>query len=173
MEHLDYVILVDENDKQLGTMEKIQAHREAKLHRAFSVFILNNNNELLLQRRALNKYHSPGLWTNTCCSHPRPNENSVDAAKRRLTEEMGISCELKELFSFIYKTEFENGLTEHEFDHVFIGHFSDSFTFNQHEVAETKWQSLNSIREELLLSPNKFTSWFKICFEEFLEKFDQ
>lgn len=167
----EFVILVDENDREVGTMEKMQAHREAKLHRAFSVFIFNRQKEILLQQRALNKYHSPGLWTNTCCSHPRPGENTLTAAQRRLKEEMGFSCDLKELFSFTYKSEFDNGLTEHEFDHVFIGQFDDSFVVNPHEVAATKWEKPEIIAQKIQTTPEQFTTWFRICFMEFYSHF--
>src|ERR1700740_2951379 len=118
---MEYVILVNEQDEETGSMEKMQAHVEARLHRAFSVFVFNSLDKLLLQRRAKGKYHSPGLWTNTCCSHPRPGEKTIDAAKRRLMEEMGFECELHPAFSFIYKAELDNNLTEHEFDHVYFG----------------------------------------------------
>lgn len=130
------VILVNENDQAIGTMEKMMAHQEAKLHRAISVFICNTNGDWLLQRRALHKYHSGGLWTNTCCSHPYPGESDIDAATRRLNEEMGMFSEVKELFSFIYKEKLDNELTEHELDHVFIGVTDTIPTINKEEVAE-------------------------------------
>ena len=120
----EYVILVDQNDNKVGLMPKMMAHEKALLHRAFSVFIFNDNNELMLQQRALDKYHSPGLWTNTCCSHQRDHESNIEAGKRRLLEEMGFSVELKEVTSFIYKASFDNGLTEHEFDHILVGHYN-------------------------------------------------
>ena len=135
------VILVDENDIAIGSMEKLEAHQKGILHRAFSVFIFNSNNELLLQRRALTKYHSSGLWTNTCCSHPQPNEDTLAAANRRLKEEMGMQTSLTHKTSFIYKTNFDNGLTEHEFDHVFIGHTDTNPTINPEEVDSYKWIS--------------------------------
>ena len=135
---MEYVVLVDEQDNAIGTMEKQQAHVEGVLHRAFSIFIFNSEKKLLLQKRASSKYHCGGLWTNTCCSHPRETENIQDAAIRRLHEEMGMQCELNAIFSFVYKAEFENGLTEHEFDHVFIGHFHHHIEFNTEEVAAIK-----------------------------------
>ena len=136
---MEQVILVDEKDKEIGLEEKIKAHKEGKLHRAFSVFVFNQKGEMLLQRRALTKYHSGGLWTNTCCSHPRKGEDVDKAASRRLKEEMGFSCGLKEVFSFIYKTGFDNGLMEHEFDHVFVGAYESEPKINPEEVAEYKW----------------------------------
>ena len=137
------VILVDENDNELGLMEKLKAHRKGVLHRAFSVFLLNNSNQLLLQKRALSKYHSPGLWTNTCCSHPRDNETIIEAANRRLAEEMGISSTMKPLLSFIYKAEFDNGLTEHELDHVVVGNFNGQPSINEDEVCDWKWENID------------------------------
>ena len=136
---LEYVILVDENDRETGLMEKQEAHEKGLLHRAFSIFIFNHKNELLLQQRALHKYHSAGLWTNTCCSHPRAGESIEQAAHRRLQEEMGFDCELYKKTSFIYKAEFENGLTEHEFDHILVGHYDQAIHINPQEVAAYKW----------------------------------
>ncbi len=162
----EYVILVDENDCEQGVMEKQQAHIEGKLHRAFSIFIFNDKNELLLQQRAISKYHSAGLWTNTCCSHPRPNETIKDAANRRLVEEMGMSCELTIKTSFLYKSEFENGLTEHEFDYVLIGHSSNNPTINLDEVESYKWQNLNDLKSDIKNKPAQFTTWFKIAIEK-------
>tara|TARA_B100001250_G_scaffold130685_1_gene111516 strand:+ start:150 stop:668 length:519 start_codon:yes stop_codon:yes gene_type:complete len=161
------VILVDKNDNQLGLMEKIEAHKKAILHRAFSVFILNENNELLLQKRGLNKYHSPGLWTNTCCSHPRNEEDVLEAGIRRLKEEMGIVTKLNTLLSFIYKAEFDNGLTEHEFDHVLIGKYNSDPIINKLEVCDWKWIDLNVLRQDILDNPEIYTIWFKIIFEKF------
>ena len=166
------VILVDVNDNQIGLMEKIEAHEKALLHRAFSVFVLNDKKELMLQRRALTKYHSPGLWTNTCCSHQREGESTLNAAKRRLMEEMGFVTELKEQFSFIYKAEFDNGLTEHEFDHVLTGIYNDEPLINTEEVAEWKWISLKEVKRQIEQNPEDFTPWFKIIFNKFYEKLD-
>ena len=162
----DYVILVDENDNDIGVMEKLQAHQQGLLHRAFSIFIFNEKNELLLQQRALSKYHSAGLWTNTCCSHPRPNETVKDAAHRRLFEEMGVSCELQIKTNFIYKTPFENGLTEHELDYILIGQTSQNPLINKEEVETYKWQSIDEIKKDIILNPNQYTSWFKIALDK-------
>jgi isopentenyl-diphosphate delta-isomerase len=163
---MEQVILVDELDNEIGVKEKMQAHREALLHRAFSVFIFNKKGELLLQRRALNKYHSPGLWTNTCCSHPRPNEQLINAAKRRLIEEMGFVCDLNYQFNFIYKASLDQGMTEHEFDHVFFGTYEDEIKLNPEEVAEYKFISMEELQNSITKQPQLFTEWFKIVFEK-------
>ena len=161
----DYVILVDEFDNELGTAEKLQAHQEAKLHRAISVFVFNHQKEWLLQKRATNKYHSPGLWSNTCCSHPRPGEDVARAATRRLMEEMGINCPLKFSFSFTYKAALENNLTEHEFDYVFIG-FTDNFPKpDPKEVSEYLYISTEEIEQRMKQNKEQFTPWFKLIFE--------
>lgn len=168
----EFVILVDENDRETGVMEKMQAHVEAKLHRAFSVFIFNTSGELMLQQRAFSKYHSPGLWTNTCCSHPRPGEKTSDAAHRRLTEEMGFDCDFEEAFSFVYQASFENNLTEHEFDHVFIGTSDLIPGLNSVEVASFRFAGMEKLRTEMETEPEKFTVWFRIAFdrvEEYLK----
>ncbi len=169
----EYVILVDESDKQIGVMEKMEAHEKALLHRAFSVFVLNNKGELMLQQRALTKYHSPGLWTNTCCSHQREQETSLAAGKRRIQEEMGFSCDLEELFSFIYKAPFDNGLTEHELDHVLLGYYDAAPVINPEEVASWKWMKIADVKADIALNPNHYTAWFKIIFERFFEEFSQ
>lgn len=161
----DYVILVDEQDNEIGVMEKLKAHEQGKLHRAFSVFIFNDNNELLLQQRALNKYHSGGLWTNTCCSHPSPNETIKDAANRRLYEEMGMSCDLKIISNFIYKTDFENGLIEHELDYILIGNSNANPQINKTEVETFKWLPISEIQNDIILNPNQYTIWFKIAMQ--------
>ncbi len=158
---MEQVILVDEKDKELGLEEKIKAHEEGKLHRAFSVFVLNSKGQLMLQRRAISKYHSGGLWTNTCCSHPRPGEPVEKAAVRRLKEEMGFSCSLKELFSFIYKTGFDNGLMEHELDHVFVGTYDGQPKINPEEVAEYRWIELKDLLKDMKENPQNYTFWFK------------
>lgn len=158
------VILVDQFDKQIGTMEKMQAHKEGVLHRAFSIFVFNSNNELLLHKRASNKYHSAGLWTNTCCSHPRPNERIVDAAKRRIKEEMGFECEVKPLYEFIYYQPLENGLSEHELDHVLIGKYNDAPEVNKDEVDEWKYETIENIDKELKEKPEAYTAWFKLIY---------
>lgn len=159
------VILVNENDEVIGTMEKLEAHKKGVLHRAFSVFVFNEQGDLLLQKRAYNKYHSAGLWTNTCCSHPRPNEININAASRRLQEEMGLETPLKEQFFFIYKTEFENGLTEHELDYVFFGYTDQNPVPNPMEVAEYKWISIEDLKREIKENAEQYTSWFKIVAE--------
>lgn len=163
----EQVILVNENDEPIGLMEKIEAHEKALLHRAFSVFILNNKNQIMLQQRAAGKYHSPSLWTNTCCSHQRKGETNIQAGKRRLQEEMGFSAELKELFSFIYKAPFDNGLTEHELDHVMIGYFNEQPAINTEEVENWKWMGIEEIKEDMQQHPEIYTAWFKIIFEKF------
>ncbi len=160
------VILVDELDNQLGLMPKMQAHEKAVLHRAFSVFIFNDKGELMLQQRAAHKYHSPLLWTNTCCSHQRDGESNIEAGKRRLIEEMGFKTNLKEIFSFVYKAQFDNGLTEHELDHVMIGNFNGVPKINPDEVASYKWMTLEAVKKDIELQPNIYTAWFKIIFKE-------
>ena len=163
---MEKVILVNENDKPIGTMEKMEAHEKGLLHRAFSVFVFNDNNELMLQQRALSKYHSPGLWTNTCCSHPREGEDTESAAHRRLVEEMGFDCEIKEAFSFLYNSDVGQGLTEHEFDHVFIGHYNNSPEINPDEVHNYKYMLMEDIKAEMQTHPEKYTVWFRIAFDE-------
>ena len=158
------VILVDENDVEKGIMDKMEAHQKGVLHRAFSVFVFNYAGELLLQQRADHKYHSGGLWTNTCCSHPAPGEKIADAAARRLYEEMGFNCELAHSFSFIYKAHFQNGLTEYEFDHVYIG-YSDSIpALNKEEVQDWKYINLQVLSKDLVEHPDIYTAWLKECF---------
>lgn len=161
------VILVTPEDTVVGTMPKMEAHEKAVLHRAFSVFVLNDKGETLLQQRASHKYHSPLLWTNTCCSHQRLGESNLEAGKRRLQEEMGFQTELEELFSFIYKAPFDNGLTEHELDHVMLGYFDGEPDINPEEVNAWKWMSLQDIRADLKENPDRYTAWFKIIFERF------
>lgn len=169
---MEEVVLVDEYDNPIGTMEKMQAHQKALLHRAFSVFILNSRGELLLQQRAFSKYHSAGLWTNACCSHQRPGESTLKAANRRLQEEMGMKAPLRELFWFIYKAPFDNGLTEHELDHVLVGTTDAVPNINSEEVAAYKWLSINAVKKELELYPEHYTVWFKIIFNEFYHHFE-
>lgn len=163
------VILVNENDEQIGLMEKIEAHEKALLHRAFSVFILNNKGELMLQQRALHKYHSPGLWTNTCCSHQREGESNIAAGKRRLQEEMGFVTDLAEAVSFIYKAPFDNGLTEHEYDHVMLGTYNNDPVINPDEVADWKWMDVQAVKKDIEQNPNDYTAWFKIIFDKFYQ----
>ena len=161
------VILVNENDEQIGLMPKMEAHEKALLHRAFSVFIMNDKNELMLQQRAVHKYHSPGLWTNTCCSHQRDGENSIEAGKRRLQEEMGFVTELEEVISFIYKAPFDNGLTEHEFDHVLVGNYKGEPAINPAEVAAWKWMPIEAVKIDVVHNPKHYTEWFKIIFDQY------
>jgi isopentenyl-diphosphate delta-isomerase len=161
------VILVNQNDEQIGLMPKLEAHEKAVLHRAFSVFILNNKNEMMLQQRAHQKYHSPLLWTNTCCSHQREGETNIEAGSRRLFEEMGFKTELKELFHFIYKAPFDNGLTEHELDHVMIGYYNDKPEINTDEVEDWKWMKIEDVCADIKKQPEIYTVWFKIIFDEF------
>lgn len=163
----ELVILVNEQDEQVGVMGKMEAHEKALLHRAFSVFILNKNNEVMLQQRASEKYHSPLLWTNTCCSHQRVGETNIEAGRRRLMEEMGFEVELSDVFSFIYKAPFDNGLTEHEFDHVMIGYYDGEPTINLEEVESWKWMSIEGIKLDMEQHPEVYTEWFKIIFSKF------
>ena len=163
----EQVILVNENDEPIGLMGKMEAHEKGLLHRAFSVFVFNSKQEVLLQQRAACKYHSPNLWTNTCCSHPRAGETNQQAGERRLQEEMGLQVPLQEVFSFIYKAPFDNGLTEHEYDHVLIGYSDAQPQINPEEVASWKWLSLEAIKEDILQEPEQYTAWFKIIFEKF------
>ncbi len=169
----DNVILVDVHDKQIGLMPKLEAHEKGVLHRAFSVFIFNNKGELMLQRRALSKYHSPGLWTNTCCSHQRDGESNILAAKRRLNEEMGFVTELIEKTSFIYKANFDNGLTEHELDHIIVGEYNHSPVINCSEVDSWKWMSMEDIRNNINDQPHNYTAWFKIIFKKYYKYISQ
>jgi isopentenyl-diphosphate delta-isomerase len=163
----EQVILVNEKDEPIGLMGKMEVHEKGLLHRAFSVFVFNSKQEVLLQQRAACKYHSPNLWTNTCCSHPRAGETNQQAGERRLQEEMGLQVPLQEVFSFIYKAPFDNGLTEHEYDHVLIGYSDAQPQINPEEVASWKWLSLEAIKEDILQAPERYTAWFKIIFEEF------
>lgn len=164
------VVLVDEQDRAIGTAGKMEAHRKGLLHRAFSVLLFNNNNEILLQRRALDKYHSPGLWTNTCCSHPYPGEPIDEAAHRRLKEEMNIACSIRELFSFIYKETLDNGLTEYEFDHVFIGEYGANPVVNPSEVAEYKWMAWSELLDDMQHNKANYTVWFHILCTQIKER---
>jgi len=165
----EQVVLVDEHDNKIGLMPKIEAHEKALLHRAFSVFVFNEENELMVQQRALHKYHSPGLWTNTCCSHQRDGESNIEAGKRRLMEEMGFSTELQESISFIYKAPFDNGLTEHEYDHILLGYYNEEPNINPDEVAAWKWMTLEELQKDIAKQPDLYTAWFKIIFEKFYE----
>ena len=161
------VILVDKNDNQVGLMPKLEAHEKGVLHRAFSIFIFNSKYELLLQKRASSKYHSGGLWTNTCCSHPREGEDILDAANRRLDEEMGIKTSLRKVYDFIYKAELDNQLTEHEFDHVFYGVFDKDPILNKDEAEDFKWVEMETLNNDIIKNEDNYTVWFKIAFEYF------
>ena len=165
---MEEVILVDVNDDEVGTMEKMEAHEKACLHRAFSVFIFNEQGEMLLQQRALTKYHSGGLWTNACCSHPRPGESTFDAANRRLREELGFTTALTKAFDFTYSAPFDNGLTEHEFDHVFVGTYSGPMHLNYTEVENVCFRSMHHIAHALATHPNQYTVWFHLAFPKML-----
>ena len=161
------VILVNEKDEPIGLMPKMEAHEKAVLHRAFSVFVLNSKNEIMLQQRAHHKYHSTLLWTNTCCSHQREGETNIQAGSRRLFEEMGFQTDLKELFHFIYKAPFDNGLTEHELDHVMIGYYNDEPNINTDEVENWKWMPIEAVKSDIQNNPDLYTIWFKIIFDQF------
>lgn len=165
----DHVILVNEKDETLGSMPKLEAHRKGLLHRAFSVFLFNSNGELLLQQRALDKYHSPGLWSNSCCSHPLPGEETEAAALRRLKEEMGLTAELRYLFSFTYKIAFDNGLTEHEFDHVFTGVCDESPAIDKTEIENWKYMAVPELLDDIKNNPHSYTDWFKLLLRKVLE----
>ena len=161
---MEQVILVDTNDSEVGIMEKMEAHKQALLHRAFSVFLFNKQGKMLLQQRAFSKYHSPGLWTNTCCSHPRPGESLDHAVTRRLQEEMGIEATVSKAFDFIYKAVLPNELSEHEFDHVYIGQYDGEVTPNPLEVGNFVYQSIEEVKSNLETYPDKYTVWFQIAF---------
>lgn len=163
---MEEVILVDENDNQIGVGEKIKIHKEGRLHRAISVFVINSDGELLLQKRGKGKYHSGGLWTNTCCSHPKPEENVKDAASRRLKEEMGFACNLKEAFAFTYRVKFENGLSEHEYDHVFIGRFDGLPKPHPEEVEDWKWIGMEELKKDIEKTPDKYTYWLRVVIDK-------
>lgn len=164
----EYVTLVDENDNVIGAAEKIDAHKNPKLHRAFSIFITNSRGELLIQQRAGHKYHCPWMWSNTCCGHPRPGESLEDAAHRRLREEMGFDTGMVKAFSFIYKSEFENGLTEKEYDHVFVGKWEGTPKINLDEAAHFKWVAKDILEEDIKKNPEIYTAWFKIAWKKLL-----
>lgn len=165
----EQVVLVNEKDEKIGLMPKQEAHVKGVLHRAFSVFIFNSKNELMLQQRAFEKYHTPGLWANTCCSHQRDGESSIEAGKRRLMEEMGFTTDLKETTTFIYKAPFDNGLTEHELDHILVGSYEADPKINPEEVASWKWMDLEEVRDDIKKNPDIYTPWFKIIFDKFYQ----
>lgn len=167
------VILVNEKDEQIGLMPKMEAHQKGVLHRAFSVFIFNKKDELMLQQRAHSKYHSPGLWTNTCCSHQREGESNIQAGKRRLQEEMGFITDLKDTISFIYKAPFDNGLTEYEFDHILVGRYEEDPVLNPEEAAAFKWMNLEDVKKDMEVNPQLYTAWFKIIFDKYYQTIRQ
>lgn len=164
------IVLVDENDNEIGSEEKLAAHKLGKLHRAFSVFIFNSRGQLILQKRARDKYHCGGLWSNTCCSHPRPGENIEAAAHRRLKEEMGFDCDLEKIYSFVYRVKFENGLTEYEYDHVFLGQYDGKIKSDPQEIEETKTADLLWLKKDIEKNPERYTYWFRRCFDEVVAK---
>lgn len=166
----DRVVLVDARDTPTGEAPKLEAHRRGLLHRAFSVFLYDAAGRMLLQQRAHGKYHSGGLWTNTCCSHPRPGEDTPAAAARRLREEMGVDCRLAPAFQFVYHAPFDNGLVEHEYDHVFVGRFDGEPRPDPAEVADWRWAGVDELREELAAAPERFSAWFRIAFEKLHER---
>jgi isopentenyl-diphosphate delta-isomerase len=162
-ERMEMITLVDRNDREIGVEEKMKVHREGKLHRAFSIFVFNHTGEMLLQKRSSTKYHSRSLWTNACCSHPRPGEAMDKATARRLQEEMGFACRTKKAFHFIYRAYLEEGLIEHEFDHVFTGEYNGMISPDPSEVADYRWIKLKDLHMEILTAPGEFTIWFKIA----------
>lgn len=164
------IILVDEHDNQIGTAEKLAAHKQGRLHRAFSIFVFNTQGELLMQKRAAGKYHSALLWSNSCCSHPSPGEETLAAAHRRLQEEMGFDCPLTHAGHILYRTEFENGLTEHEYDHMYIGLYDGSIAADSSEAAEWKWQSVDTVFVDMQKHPEQFTYWFRFSLEDIVKK---
>ena len=167
------VILVDANDQEIGIAEKLIAHREGALHRAFSIFVFRSDGQLLLQKRAQTKYHSGGLWSNTCCSHPRPQEALEEAAHRRLTEEMGFDCALKEIFSLTYKAQLENDLWEHEYDHVFVGQYDGEPTPHPEEIDDWKWIDLGGVRKDIHNNPDRYTYWLRVCIDNIISHGEQ
>lgn len=167
---MEEIQLVDESGKTIGRGEKLDVHERALLHRAFSIFVFNSKGEVLLQQRAFNKYHSGGLWANTCCSHPRSDEKLEDAVHRRLKEEMGFDCPLEELFTFIYKKTFNNGLTEYEYDHVFKGYYDGEVSPNKNEVADYKWCAWHELKEDVKEKPQKYSYWLQVILQLWDEK---
>jgi isopentenyl-diphosphate Delta-isomerase len=170
---MENVILVDTTDTPVGQMEKLKAHLKGELHRALSILIFNSEGEILLQQRAFSKYHTPGLWSNTACSHPRPDEESLDAAMRRLNEEMGFTTPLKKSFDFIYKAHFDNGLIEYEFDHVFFGTFDGDVVINPEEANDYRWVKPADLLEDMRSAPELYTVWFRIIMEKIVERFPE
>ncbi|MBN2422809.1 isopentenyl-diphosphate Delta-isomerase [Candidatus Woesearchaeota archaeon] len=167
---MNRVILVDEHDNEIGSEEKLAAHKKAELHRAFSVCVFNSKKELLIQQRSESKYHSPGLWSNTCCSHPQPGEEVIEAAHRRLKQEFGFDCGLKELFTFIYKKDFNNGLFEHELDHVLTGKSDGVPEPNPDEIMEWKWINPEELKKDMIKNPDKYTYWFRFLLDNYFDE---
>jgi len=167
------VVLVDKEDREVGVMEKLEAHQKGLLHRAFSIFIFNDNDEMLLQKRALGKYHSGGLWTNTCCSNPGENEAILEAGKRRLLEEMNYTSHLETSFSFIYKVDLDNGLTEHELDHVLIGRSNSNPILNPEEASDYKWISIDAVIKDISENEGDYTFWFKLILKDYRNKLEK
>ncbi|HKP72905.1 MAG TPA: isopentenyl-diphosphate Delta-isomerase [Pyrinomonadaceae bacterium] len=165
-ETTERVILVDEQDREIGAAEKLDAHAGGKLHRAFSIFVFNAGGQLLLQKRAASKYHSASLWSNTCCGHPRPGESTAEAARRRLREEMNFTCELRPAFEFLYRAEFENRLVEHEYDHVFVGEFDGVVSPDASEVEACKWVGLDELKHAVRDRPGEYTYWLKLALDD-------
>lgn len=170
---MEKVILVDEQDQQIGLMEKMEAHKKGLLHRAFSVFIFDDEGRMLIHQRADIKYHSGGLWTNACCSHPRDGETVLHAAQRRIDEELGIACDLEARFHFIYRAELDQGLTEHELDHVLIGVHNGPLSPDPEEVKDTRYLSFSELEEEMAAHPERFTEWFKIALPHVLTSLEK
>ncbi|HYC41303.1 MAG TPA: isopentenyl-diphosphate Delta-isomerase [Chitinophagaceae bacterium] len=167
------VILVDEEDRPVGVASKSEAHRDGLLHRAFSVFIFDREGKMLIHQRAADKYHSGGLWTNACCSHPRPGEETLDAARRRLVEELGISADLSFLFSFLYQSELGEGIWEHEFDHVFVGEYEGPLEVNAGEVSDHRYESMENVRQGIEETPEKYSTWFRLAFPKVFDWWKQ
>lgn len=170
---MEQLILVDEQDREIGTMEKIQAHRENRLHRCFSIFVFDNQGRVLLQQRASGKYHCPSLWSNTVCGHPRPGEETVAAGRRRLREELGFDCELTDKFQFTYNVQFPNGLWEHEYDHVLVGKYEGEIKPDPEEVAAYRWTTLPELTEEVSREPDTYTYWLKVILRDHLKELER
>ncbi|MFA5841434.1 MAG: isopentenyl-diphosphate Delta-isomerase [Candidatus Paceibacterota bacterium] len=166
MQNEERIVLVDKNDTQIGVMGKLETHEKGLLHRAFSIIVRNNDGEIMLQKRAVVKYHSGGLWTNTCCGHPRYGEDLEYAAHRRLREEMGFDCTLKEIFNFTYEANLDHGLREHEFLHVFLGEYNGVPILNPEEADGWKWITIDELKKDMDQNPDKYTYWFKVALKE-------
>nr|WP_314265133.1 isopentenyl-diphosphate Delta-isomerase [uncultured Moellerella sp.] len=165
----DLLILVDKNDQPIGTMPKMQAHKLGRLHRAFSIFLFDRQGKLLIQQRALHKYHSAGQWANSCCSHPKPDELTLDAAHRRLEEELNMSTPLTHVDEFLYHSNVNGNLIEHEYDHIYVGLYEGEITPNPDEVADIQWIDITKLNDEINRQPEKYTEWFKLIFAHYTE----